>query len=72
MRKLSDAELLSLTGLLKMEQDGLTLARALETMIKDDELKKYAETCNIATDARINGIQQFILENQVANVQEVQ
>lgn len=72
MRNLSEVELLSLTGLLKMEQDSLTLSRALTTLIKNDELKKTAETSNMAMEARIKGMHQFILENQVANVREVQ
>ncbi|NLY42377.1 MAG: hypothetical protein GX066_00035 [Clostridiaceae bacterium] len=71
MRKLSEAEILSLTNLLKMEQDGLAVAKAMQTLITDDELKKQAEAGILATEARIRGLQQFISENQIANTGEV-
>jgi hypothetical protein len=72
MRNLSDAEVLSLTGLLKIEQDGLTVARALHSLISNEELKKQSEAGMLAVEGRIKGIQQFIAENGVANIQEVQ
>lgn len=65
MRKLSEAELLSLTGLLKMENDGLAVAKAMQTLITDDELKKQAESGILAMECRVKGIQQFINENEV-------
>jgi hypothetical protein len=65
MRKLSDAEVLSLTGLLKMENDSLTVAKAMQTIIGDDELKKQAEAGILAMEGRIKGIQQFINESGV-------
>ncbi|HOS70182.1 MAG TPA: hypothetical protein PLG67_01055 [Bacillota bacterium] len=72
MRNLSDAEVLSLTGLLKMEQDSLTVSRALHSLISNDELKKQSEAGMLAAEGRIKGIQQFIAENGVTNIQEVQ
>lgn len=39
MRKLNEGEVLSLTGLLKFESDGLTVARAMHSLISDNELK---------------------------------
>ncbi|ERI93033.1 hypothetical protein HMPREF1982_01854 [Clostridiales bacterium oral taxon 876 str. F0540] len=65
MRNLSEAELLSLTGLLKMENDSLAVAKAMQSIIKDDELKKQAESGILAMEGRIKGIQQFINENGI-------
>lgn len=72
MRKLSEAEILSLTGVLTMEKDGLAVAKAMKALITDEEIKKQAETGILATEARIKGIQQFINENQVTEVKGVQ
>jgi hypothetical protein len=65
MRKLAEGEVLSLTGLLKFENDGLALSRAMEPLITDDELKKQAKSGILATEGRIKGMQQFINENDV-------
>jgi len=65
MRKLSEAEILSLTGLLKMENDNLTVAKTMQSIISDDELKKQAESGILAMEGRIKGIQQFINENGI-------
>ena len=66
MRKLSEGEVLSLTTMLKMENDGLAVAKAMQNVITDDELKKQAESGVLAMETRIKGMQQFINENQVA------
>lgn len=66
MRKLSEGEVLSLTTMLKMENDGLAVAKAMQAVITDDELKKQAEAGVLAMEGRIKGIQQFINENEVA------
>jgi len=65
MRKLSEGELLSLTGLLGMEKDGLAVSRVMQGLISDADLKKQAETGILAAEGRIKGVQQFINENQV-------
>lgn len=65
MRNLSEAELLSLTGILKMENDSLAVAKAMQSIIKDDELKKQAESGILAMEGRIKGMQQFINENGI-------
>ncbi|MBL4937276.1 hypothetical protein JK636_16225 [Clostridium sp. YIM B02515] len=65
MRNLSEAEVLSLTGLLKMENDTLAVANAMQSIIKDDELKKQAEAGVLAMEGRIKGMQQFINENGI-------
>lgn len=71
MRKLSEAELLSLTGMLKMETEGLAVAKATQMLIEDEELRKSAEAGIMAAEARIKGMQQFINENQVLGTGEV-
>lgn len=65
MRKLSDGEVLSLTSLLKFENDGLAVSKAMQTLITDDELKKQAESGILAAEGRIKGIEQFINENNI-------
>ncbi|ARC84913.1 hypothetical protein U732_4082 [Clostridium argentinense CDC 2741] len=71
MRKLSEAELLSLTSLLKMEQDGLVVQRAVNALITDEELKRQGEASVLAAEGRMKGLQQFINENQVTAMAEV-
>ena len=71
MRKLSDAEMLSLTNLLKIEKDGLAVARTMQALITDKDLKKQAETGILATEGRIKGIQQFVNENRITGTGEV-
>ena len=68
MRKLTEGEVLSLTGLLKFESDGLAVSRTMQALITDDELKKQAESGILAAEGRIKGLQQFINENSVARV----
>lgn len=70
MRKLSEAEVLSLTSMLKMEKDGLAVSKAMQGLISDKELKQQAEAGILAAEGRIKGIQQFINENNI--IQEVQ
>lgn len=65
MRKLAEGEVLSLTGLLKFENDGLALSKAMQSLITDDELRKQAESGILAAEGRIKGLQQFINENDV-------
>lgn len=72
MRKLSEAELIMLTEVLKMEAEGLATARATNMLIEDEDLKKSLEAGIMAAEARIKGIQQFINENQVIDSGEVQ
>ncbi|MTI83082.1 MAG: hypothetical protein FH756_04095 [Firmicutes bacterium] len=71
MRKLAEGEILSLTTLLKMEQDSVTVARGMQNLISDEALKKQAESGILAMEGRIKGIQQFINENQVTGTEEV-
>jgi len=70
VRKLSEAEILTLTGMLKMETEGLAAAKATHMLIEDNDLKQSAEAGIMASEARIKGIQQFINENQVLGTGE--
>ncbi|WP_026476874.1 hypothetical protein [Alkaliphilus transvaalensis] len=71
MRHLSDTEVLALTGLLRMEKDGLAVSRALEAIITDDDLRKETQAGVLAAEGRIQAIQQFINENHVTTTEEV-
>ena len=70
MRKLSEAENLSLAATLKMENDGLIMQKAINSLISDEELRRQSEASILATEGRIKGIQKFIEENNVPVVKE--
>ena len=70
MRALSEVENLSLAAILKMESDGLVMQRAISSLISDEDLKRQSEASILATEGRITGIQQFIVENKVPVVKE--
>ncbi len=71
MRNLSPHEVLTLSGVLKMEKDGLALARATQELIADEQLKKQADAGILAAEGRIKGLQQFVTENQLLSIEEV-
>lgn len=71
MRKLSKAEVLSLTSLLKMEQDALIVQKAMNSIITEENLRRQGEAGVLASEGRIQGLQQFITENQVTIPEEV-
>ena len=70
MRQLSQVEVLSLTAVLKAETDGLKMQRVLNSVITDDDLKRQSEASILAAEGRINGLIQFINENNVLNSEE--
>ena len=70
MRALSEVENLSLAAILKMESDWLVMQRAISSLISDEDLKRQSEASILATEGRIKGIQQFIVENKVPVVKE--
>lgn len=72
VRKLSEAELLMLSDMLKMESEGLITARATNMLIEDSDLKKSEEAGMMTAEARIEGMRQFIMENHVLGTGEVQ
>ena len=70
MNQLSQVEILSLTAILKAESDGLKMQRALNTVITDEDLKRQSESSILAAEGRINGLIQFINENNILTNKE--
>ena len=70
MQVLSEVEILSLTAILKAESDGLKMQRALNTVITDEDLKRQSESSILAAEGRINGLIQFINENNILTNKE--
>ena len=70
MKQLSQVEILSLTAILKAESDGLKMQRALNTVITDEDLKSQSESSILAAEGRINGLIQFINENNILTNKE--
>lgn len=70
MRTLSEIEKLSLAAVLKMENDGLIMQRAISALISDEDLKRQTDASILAVEGRIKGIQQFIKENKILIVKE--
>ena len=70
MQQLSQVEILSLTAILKAESDGLKMQRALNTVITDEDLKRQSESSILAAEGRINGLIQFINENNILTNKE--
>lgn len=71
MRKLSETEVLSLREILQMETNGIDIAKAVQNIIKDGELKEQVKSSITAAEGRIRGIQQFISENDILEPGEV-
>lgn len=65
MRALSEIENLSLAAVLKMESDALIMQRAIDNLISDEDLKRQSCANTLATEGRIKGIQQLIVENNI-------
>lgn len=72
MRALTPGEILSLSSLLQMESNALAVAKASLMAINDEQLKTLTQAGITAAQSRIMGLQQFIAENQVAPIKEVQ
>lgn len=70
MKQLSQVEILSLTAILKAESDGLKMQRALNTVITYEDLKRQSESSILAAEGRINGLIQFINENNILTNKE--
>lgn len=70
MRTLSEIENLSLAAVLKMESDALIMQRAIDTLISGEDLKRQSDASILATEGRIKGIQQFIVENKIPAAKE--
>ncbi|MCF0148348.1 MAG: hypothetical protein HUJ77_08115 [Clostridium sp.] len=71
MRNLSEVEILSLTAILKAETDGLKMQKALNKVITDEDLKRQSEAGILAAERRLNGLIQFIKENNLLTKEEL-
>ena len=71
MRKLQKTKYYH-SALFLIWKNGMLVARAMQMLIGDDELKKQSEAGILAMEGRIKGLQQFITENQVTDIKEVQ
>lgn len=71
MRKLSETEVLSLREILQMETNGIEVAKAVQNIVKDGELKDQVKSSITTAEGRIRGIQQFISENDILEPGEV-
>ena len=71
MRKLAMGEILSMRELLQMETSVLAATKATTMIIQDPELKTLTEMGVMAAETRIKGLQQFIQENDIAPIGEV-
>ncbi|CVK20694.1 hypothetical protein [Sporomusa sphaeroides] len=65
MRQLTPVEVLSLAKLLEMETNALTVAQASLMAISDEQLKTMTQAGIAATQARVAGLQQFVVENKI-------
>jgi hypothetical protein len=68
MRQVTTNEILALNKFLQMETNSLTIAKAGINVISDQQLKTLAQSGITATEGRIRGIQQFIIENNITSV----
>ncbi len=71
MPKVSPAEIISMRELLQMETNALAASKVTLSVIQDPQLKSITEAGILAAETRIKGLQQFIQENKVTNIQEV-
>lgn len=72
MRQLAPNEILALSKLLQMETNALAVAKAGVNVISDPQLKNLAQSGIIATESRIKGISQFIMENNIMSQEGIQ
>lgn len=72
MRDLTPGEMLSLRELLTMETTGLVSLKTMEPLVSDEKLKSSCDAGIQACEARIRSMQQFLQENQIVSIGEVQ
>lgn len=72
MRQLTPIELSSIREMLTMETTGLVSLKTLQPLISDDKLKTACDAGIQSGEGRIRAIQQFLQENGVMSVKEVQ
>jgi len=71
LRELTPGEVLQLRELLQMESNALAKAKAISGFVTDNDLKKSVDVGIQAMEARVKGIQQFIVENNVISTEGV-
>ena len=64
MKIVSEVEILSLIGILKMENDAVKAQKAINALITDEDLKRQGEASVLAAEGRIKALKTFIKENQ--------
>jgi hypothetical protein len=69
MRKPTPGEILSISTLLHMETNALAVAKAGVGTIQDQQLRDLTQAGITATEARIAGLQQFVAENHLADLE---
>lgn len=69
MKKITTSEMLQFRELLQMESISLAKAKAINTLIEDDELNTLATSGIQAAEARIKGMQQFINDNHIVSME---
>ncbi|MGI6065747.1 MAG: hypothetical protein ACOYI2_04565 [Bacillota bacterium] len=72
MRDLTPTEMLSLRELLTMETTGLISLKTMQPLISDEKLKSACDAGIQAAEARVRSMQQFMQENQIVSIGEVQ
>ena len=72
MRDLTPGEMLSLRELFTMESTGLVSLKTMHPLVSDEKLRSSCEAGIQAAEARIRSMQQFLQENQIVTVGEVQ
>ncbi|MGI6686371.1 MAG: hypothetical protein ACOX47_13045 [Bacillota bacterium] len=72
MRDITPGEMLALREMLTMETTGLVSLKTMEPLISDQKLKSSCEAEIQAAEARIRSMQQFLQENQIISMGEVQ
>ncbi|MGI6711162.1 MAG: hypothetical protein ACOX4L_00175 [Bacillota bacterium] len=72
MRDLTPSEILSLREMLTAETTGLVSLKTMQPLISDQKLKVSCDAGIQASEARIRSMQQFLQENQIVSVGEVQ
>jgi hypothetical protein len=71
LRELTPGEVLQLRELLQMESNALAKAKAVSSVVTDNDLRKSVDVGIQAMEARMKGIQQFIVENNVISTEGV-
>jgi phosphopantetheine adenylyltransferase len=71
MRQVTTNEVLALNKFLQMETNSLSMAKAGINIVSDEQLKTLTQAGITATEGRIRGIQQFIVENNITSAANI-